>query len=49
MIFEVGILGSGSATPIYQRHPTTQLINFHERFFYGGLWEGTSPNEPLQN
>lgn len=41
MIFEVGILGSSSATPIYQRHPTAQVINFHERFFLVDCGEGT--------
>ncbi len=41
MIFEVGILGSSSATPIYQRHPTAQVINFHERFFLIDCGEGT--------
>ena len=41
MIFEVGILGSSSATPIYQRHPTAQGINFHVRDFLIDCWEGT--------
>lgn len=41
MIFEVGILGSSSATPIYQRHPTAQVINIHERFFLVDCGEGT--------
>jgi ribonuclease Z len=41
MIFEVSILGSSSATPIYQRHPTAQVVNIHERFFLVDCGEGT--------
>src|SRR3954463_2150392 len=41
MNFEVSILGSSSATPIYQRHPTAQLVNVHERFFLVDCGEGT--------
>lgn len=41
MIFEVSILGSSSATPIYQRHPTAQLIKYQERFFLVDCGEGT--------
>jgi ribonuclease Z len=41
MIFEVSILGSSSATPIYQRHPTAQVLNIHERFFLVDCGEGT--------
>src|SRR3954470_24006663 len=41
MIFEVSILGSSSATPIYQRHPTAQIVNIHERFFLVDCGEGT--------
>ena len=41
MIFEISILGSSSATPIYQRHPTAQIINIHERLFLVDCGEGT--------
>jgi ribonuclease Z len=41
MTFEVTILGSSSATPIYQRHPTAQVLNIHERFFLIDCGEGT--------
>jgi ribonuclease Z len=41
MIFEILILGSSSATPIYQRHPTAQVININERFFLVDCGEGT--------
>jgi len=41
MSFEVTILGSSSATPIYQRHPTAQVLQFHERFFLVDCGEGT--------
>ncbi len=41
MIFEISILGSSSATPIYQRHPTAQVLNIHERFFLVDCGEGT--------
>ena len=41
MVFEVSILGSSSATPIYQRHPTAQVLNIHERFFLVDCGEGT--------
>jgi ribonuclease Z len=41
MDFEVIILGSSSATPIYQRHPTAQVLNVHERFFLIDCGEGT--------
>lgn len=41
MIFEVSILGSSSATPIYQRHPTAQVVNIHERLFLVDCGEGT--------
>ncbi len=41
MTFEITILGSSSATPIYQRHPTAQLLNIHERFFLVDCGEGT--------
>ena len=34
MYFEVTILGSSSATPIFQGHPTAQVLNIRERFFF---------------
>ncbi|MFM2206276.1 MAG: hypothetical protein RL213_251 [Bacteroidota bacterium] len=41
MDFEVFILGSSSATPIYQRHPTAQVLKVQERFFLIDCGEGT--------
>lgn len=41
MIFEVTILGCGSATPILNRHPSAQVINYRERFFLIDCGEGT--------
>ena len=41
MKFEVIILGSSSATPIYNRHPTAQVLNVRERFFLIDCGEGT--------
>lgn len=41
MRFEVLILGSSSATPIYGRHPTAQLINVNEQLFLLDCGEGT--------
>ena len=41
MNFEVTILGSSSATPIFQRHPTAQVLNIRERFFLVDCGEGT--------
>jgi ribonuclease Z len=41
MTFEILILGSSSATPIYSRHPTAQVINIHERLFLVDCGEGT--------
>ncbi len=41
MTFEVLILGSSSATPIFNRHPSAQVINIHERFFLIDCGEGT--------
>jgi ribonuclease Z len=41
MNFEVTILGSSSATPIFQRHPTAQVLNIRERFFLIDCGEGT--------
>lgn len=41
MTFELTILGSSSATPIFQRHPTAQVLNIRERFFLIDCGEGT--------
>ncbi len=41
MRFEVLILGSSSATPIYGRHPTAQLINVNEQLYLVDCGEGT--------
>ena len=41
MNFEVTILGSSSATPIHQGHPTAQVLNIRERFFLIDCGEGT--------
>jgi len=41
MRFEVLILGSSSATPIYGRHPTAQLINVNEQLYLLDCGEGT--------
>lgn len=41
MRFEVLILGSSSATPIYGRHPTSQLINVNEQLYLVDCGEGT--------
>jgi ribonuclease Z len=41
MTFEILILGSSSATPIYSRHPTAQVVNLHERLFLVDCGEGT--------
>ncbi len=41
MRFDVLILGSSSATPIYGRHPTAQLININEHLYLVDCGEGT--------
>lgn len=41
MKFEVLILGSSSATPIYGRHPTAQLVNINEQLYLVDCGEGT--------
>lgn len=41
MSFELTVLGSSSATPIYNRHPSSQLLNIRERFFLIDCGEGT--------
>jgi len=39
--FEVTILGSSSATPIFNRHPTSQLLNVHDVFILIDCGEST--------
>src|ERR1700710_750711 len=41
MRFEVTILGSSSATPIFNRNPTSQALNINERFYLIDCGEGT--------
>lgn len=41
MKFEVTILGSSSATPVYNRNPTAQLLNCNEKFYLIDCGEGT--------
>jgi ribonuclease Z len=41
MKFEVTILGSSSATPIYNRNPTSQALNINERLYLIDCGEGT--------
>jgi ribonuclease Z len=41
MKFEVTILGSSSATPIYNRNPTAQALNINERMYLIDCGEGT--------
>lgn len=41
MRFEVTILGSSSATPIYNRNPTAQVLNINERLYLIDCGEGT--------
>lgn len=41
MKFEVLILGSSSATPMYGRHPTSQVINHNEQLYLIDCGEGT--------
>ncbi|MDB5150558.1 MAG: ribonuclease [Mucilaginibacter sp.] len=41
MKFEVTILGSSSATPIYNRNPTSQVLNINERLYLIDCGEGT--------
>lgn len=41
MKFEVTILGSSSATPIFNRHPTSQLVNVHDTFILIDCGEST--------
>lgn len=39
--FEVLILGNSSATPMYGRHPTSQVLNVNEQLFLIDCGEGT--------
>lgn len=41
MKFEVTILGSSSATPVFNRNPTAQLLNCNEHFYLIDCGEGT--------
>ncbi len=41
MPFEVTILGSNSALPAHGRHPTSQVLNIHDRLFLIDCGEGT--------
>ncbi|MBS7563090.1 ribonuclease Z [Mucilaginibacter sp. Bleaf8] len=41
MKFEVTILGSSSATPIFNRNPTAQVLNLNERLYLIDCSEGT--------
>ena len=41
MRFDVTILGSSSATPIYNRNPSSQLLNVNERYYLIDCGEGT--------
>lgn len=41
MRFEVLILGTSSATPMYGRHPTAQLLNINEHLYLMDCGEGT--------
>ena len=41
MKFEVTILGSSSATPVFNRNPTAQLLNCNEKFYLIDCAEGT--------
>src|SRR5471030_1094592 len=41
MRFEVTILGSSSATPIFNRNPTAQTLNINDRLYLVDCGEGT--------
>ncbi|MEO6977564.1 MAG: MBL fold metallo-hydrolase, partial [Mucilaginibacter sp.] len=41
MKFEVTILGSSSATPIFNRNPTSQALNINDRLYLIDCGEGT--------
>jgi ribonuclease Z len=40
-VFEVTILGSSSATPAYNRNPSSQLVNINERYYLVDCGEAT--------
>jgi len=40
MRFEVTVLGSNSATPVYNRNPTAQLLNCNEKYYLIDCGEG---------
>ena len=41
MKFEITILGSSSATPIFNRNPSSQALNINERLYLIDCGEGT--------
>jgi ribonuclease Z len=41
MIFELTVLGNGSATPTYFRHPSAHVLNVHDHLFLIDCGEGT--------
>ena len=41
MLFEVKILGSCSASPVYNRHPSSQLLNIDQHFYLIDCGEST--------
>ncbi len=41
MKFEITILGSSSATPVFNRNPTAQLLNCNDKFYLIDCAEGT--------
>jgi ribonuclease Z len=41
MIFDVTILGCGAATPTSRHHPTSQVVNVHDKLFMVDCGEGT--------
>lgn len=41
MTFEVSILGSSSATPVYNRNPSAQLLNCNDKIYLIDCGEGT--------
>ncbi len=41
MTFEVTILGSSSATPVYNRNPSAQVLNCNEKYYLIDCGEGT--------
>lgn len=41
MKFEITILGSSSATPIFNRNPSAQLLNINDKYFLVDCGEGT--------